>query len=66
MYVEKYFSEVQKVMDEVLKTQKDKMEQAAAKLVETCEKGGRIFFFGCTHAGILSQEAFYRTGGLVR
>ena len=65
MYVEKYFSEVQKVMDEVLKTQKDKMEQAAAKLVETCEKGGRIFFFGCTHAGILSQEAFYRTGGLV-
>ncbi len=65
MYVEKYFSEVQKVMDEVLKTQKDKMEQAAAKLVETCEKGGRIFFFGCTHAGILAQEAFYRTGGLV-
>lgn len=65
MYVAKYFNEVQKVMDEVLNTQSEKMEQAAAKLVETCANGGRIFFFGCTHAGILAQEAFYRTGGLV-
>ena len=58
MYVEKYFSEVQKVMDEVLKTQKDKMEQAAAKLVETCEKGGRIFFFGCTMPASLPKKPF--------
>ena len=65
MYVEKYFSEVQKVMATVLETQKEKMECAAEKIVETCANNGRIFFFGCTHAGILSQEAFYRTGGLV-
>lgn len=65
MYVEKYFSEVGKVLDEALATQKEKMEAAAAKLVETVAASGRIFFFGCTHAGILAQEAFYRTGGLV-
>jgi len=65
MYVEKYFSEVGKVLDETLASQKEKMEAAAAKLVETTANGGRIFFFGCTHAGILAQEAFYRTGGLV-
>ncbi len=58
MYVEKYFSEVQKVMDEVLKTQKDKMEQAAAKLVETCEKGGRSSSLAAPMPASLPRKPF--------
>lgn len=37
---------------------------AALKVVDTVHAGHCVYFFGCTHAGILTQEAFYRTGGL--
>lgn len=40
------------------------IQQASDKLVETVMAGHCVYIFGCTHAGILTEEAFYRTGGL--
>lgn len=38
---------------------------ASAKIIaDTLEKGKAVYIFGCSHAGILAEEVFYRTGGL--
>lgn len=64
-YTQKYFAHIDALLKEVLKTQEEKIRNLANILVNTVIAGNKVFFFGCSHAGILSQEAFYRTGGLV-
>lgn len=44
--------------------QADVIAGAAACLAETVERKRNVFVFGCSHAGILAEEVFYRTGGL--
>lgn len=63
-YTDIYFDTAIAQLERVRTEQADNIRAAAAKIVETVAAGGRIYFFGCTHAGILAQEAFYRTGGL--
>ena len=38
--------------------------EAAKWLAKTVEEKNNVFDFGCSHAGILAEEVFYRTGGL--
>ncbi|MDR1630133.1 MAG: SIS domain-containing protein [Oscillospiraceae bacterium] len=64
-YIKTYFSHIEQLLRTVLETQEANIHTLAGTLVDTAVEGGKIFFFGCSHAGILSQEAFYRTGGLV-
>ena len=64
-YTEKYFSHIEELLRTVLATQQDKIRQLAEKAFSVAEAGGKLFIFGCSHASILAQEAFYRTGGLV-
>jgi len=64
MVSHQYFQILHDILDKVEHTQKASMDLAAERLVDTVMGGGKVYFFGCTHAGILSQEAFYRTGGL--
>jgi uncharacterized phosphosugar-binding protein len=59
----KYRNEILKIIDEVFETQIENMEKAADMLVEAVEKKNSIYIFGSSHAGILSEEAFYRAGG---
>ncbi len=40
------------------------INEATDKVMQTLKDNKSIYFFGCTHAGILTQEVFYRTGGL--
>ena len=42
----------------------DKIEATAQIIVDAAMNKNRIYVFGCNHAGILTQELFYRTGGL--
>lgn len=44
--------------------QKDALKDAADKIAEAIENKNNVFVFGCSHAGILAEEVFYRTGGL--
>lgn len=64
MLTNQYFKELHRLLDKVEKTQTENIIKTACKLVDTIIKGGKVFVFGCTHAGILAQEMFYRTGGL--
>ena len=59
----KYKNEILKIIDEVFETQTENMEKASDMLVEAVEKKNSIYIFGSSHAGILSEEAFYRAGG---
>ena len=40
------------------------MEQTARLLAQATMERRRIFIFGCSHAGLLSSELCYRTGGM--
>lgn len=64
MYAEKYFKLVLKQLEEAIEREKEHIRKAAEKIVEVCCSGNAVYFFGSAHAGILSEEAFYRAGGL--
>lgn len=59
-----YFEEIQQKLKFVLKHEKEKMEFVADKVVETIQNDGIIQLFGCGHSHILTEEVFYRAGGL--
>ena len=59
----KYKNEILKIINEVFDTQLENMEKASDMLVEAVENKNSIYIFGSSHAGILSEEAFYRAGG---
>ena len=64
MYANKYFSELNKVLNKIQSTQLENIKSAANIIVETSLNGRNIYAFGCNHAGLLAQELFYRSGGL--
>ena len=57
-----------KIVNETIKaayeTQGEELTRAAAELAAAVEAKHNVFVFGCSHAGILAEEVFYRTGGL--
>ena len=64
-YIMRYYEKIDALLKRLFSEQGENMQKAAEKIVETVMGGeGMIYIFGCTHAGIVAQEAFYRTGGL--
>ncbi|MBO1515534.1 SIS domain-containing protein [Metabacillus bambusae] len=59
-----YFQKIQERLQLVIKNEAEVMEQVAAKISESIQKGGIIHLFGCGHSHILTEEVFYRAGGL--
>ena len=51
-------------MKRAYETQRDTFAAVSERLAEAVETKHNIFVFGCSHAGILAEEVFYRTGGL--
>ena len=45
-------------------SQRDTIAEAAGWIAETIGRKNNVFVFGCSHAGIIAEEVFYRTGGL--
>ena len=62
--IDAYFTNIAVVLDTVLTTQRDAMEQSAKLLADATLGDHNIFAFGCSHAGLLALEMYYRTGGL--
>ena len=62
--MDRYFDNLFYVLENVRKTQWKSMEEAARLLCSTVKAGGDIFAFGCSHAGLLALEMYYRTGGM--
>ena len=63
--INKYYTRINEIMAEVFDKEADNMEKAAKLLADANEQGRSIFGFGCNHAGLITLELFYRTGGMV-
>ncbi|MBE6590797.1 MAG: SIS domain-containing protein [Ruminococcaceae bacterium] len=64
--IEAYFSHLSALLDRVLKTQKESIKKASLLLEEALEASNTVFAFGTGHSHMLSEELFYRAGGLVK
>lgn len=62
--LDNYFSNLKNVISRIETTQFDAMEQAARMMSEATLSGHNLFAFGCSHAGLLALELYYRTGGM--
>ena len=60
----KYINIVNECIQKAYETQEDKILAVADLMAKTIEAKRNVFVFGCSHAGILAEEVFYRTGGL--
>ena len=63
--IQNYYDRIGEILAEVFDKESDNMEKAAAILAAANEEGRAIFGFGCNHAGLITLELFYRTGGMV-
>ena len=59
-----YISIVTKTVDRAYNEQGEAIRKASEELAKTVERKDNVFVFGCSHAGIIAEEVFYRTGGL--
>jgi len=59
-----YLDNLRSILDRVAQTQKEGMEEAAGWIAEATLQGRNVFAFGCSHAGLLAFELYYRTGGM--
>ena len=59
-----YFENFRDILERIEKTQALAMEQAAERICAATLSGSRLFAFGCSHAGLLALELYYRTGGM--
>ena len=59
-----YISVVNETIARAWNSQQEKIAAAAEQIAEAIKRKNKVFIFGCSHAGILSEEVFYRTGGL--
>lgn len=60
-----YFEKIQEKLRVIEASEKDNMAQAARKVAEAIAHGHIIHLFGCGHSHILTEEVFFRAGGLV-
>ena len=60
-----YFNRIKEILKEVKEEEKENILKAKDLLVEATENKNSIYIFGASHAGILTQEMFYRAGGLM-
>lgn len=60
-----YIDNVRSIIDRIENEDADAIESAAENFAEALIKGERIFLFGTGHSHMLSEEVFYRAGGLL-
>jgi len=65
MLAQNYLNRVQRILDEIGKTQLEAVGRAADIAAAAIRGGGRLHLFGTGHSHIIAEEAFYRAGGLV-
>ncbi len=61
----RYYRRVTEIMAEVFDKEAAPMEEAALAIADANRTGHSVFAFGCNHAGLITLELFYRTGGMV-
>jgi uncharacterized phosphosugar-binding protein len=61
----KYFEVIKGLLEVVQREEHGRMEECVDLLFGCIQDGGDIYTFGASHAGILSEELYYRAGGLM-
>lgn len=61
----KYFEKIKELMAVVETEEKQAMEESVKILCDAIMAKRAIYTFGASHAGILSEELYYRAGGLM-
>ena len=64
MFADRYIDIVQETIRKAWDDQKEIFSQAADVIRTALINKHSVYIFGCSHAGILAEEVFYRTGGL--
>ncbi|HWQ79126.1 MAG TPA: SIS domain-containing protein [Anaerovoracaceae bacterium] len=59
-----YVRHLTEIMEQVEETQWEEIDKSGLALADAIKNKNSVFIFGASHAGILAQEMFYRTGGL--
>lgn len=59
-----YFNHVNDLLLKIVETQEENIEKSAHLIKEAVISKNSIFSFGASHAGIITEELFYRAGGL--
>ncbi|MDF2684955.1 MAG: hypothetical protein K0S55_136 [Clostridia bacterium] len=65
MYADKYIEDLQNILKNIRQTQMPNIRKAAEAIVKATQNKNKIYAVGSGHAGLLAQELFYRSGGLV-
>lgn len=65
MMIHNYFSNITDLLAVVEKEETDVLERAADKVSNAIQRDGVVHLFGCGHSHILTEEVYYRAGGLV-
>src|SRR5699024_4891750 len=60
-----YFNKIEELLTTVENTETDTMKKVATVVSEAIQNDGIIHLFGCGHSHILTEEVYYRAGGLV-
>lgn len=60
-----YMKVVTDTIDRAWNTQTEVIDQVTTLIADAIQRKSNVYVFGCSHAGILAEEVFYRTGGLV-
>ncbi len=63
--IDRYYGRISEVLAETFEKERRAIENAAAAVARANEEKRSIFAFGCNHAGLITLELFYRTGGMV-
>lgn len=63
--IDKYYLRINEIMNTVFSAEHENIERAAEVIAEANRTHHSIFAFGCNHAGLITLELFYRTGGMV-
>ena len=59
-----YFENLKNIITAVETGEKDALYSGACLMRDAVLSGHNIFAFGCSHAGLLALEMYYRTGGM--
>lgn len=61
-----YLNNLQRILSEVTEKQMDAIDRCSESFASALENDNTIFLFGTGHSHMLSEELFYRAGGLVK
>lgn len=59
-----YFDEIITALERARKQEHTQLIQAAEKIAKCIQANGIVHLFGCGHSHLLTEEVFYRAGGL--